>query len=62
VIQAGLERATRVEAKRRTIITTWSALLNYCLTKLANEPREPFCVLYLVRKNQIIADETARHG
>lgn len=57
VIQAALERATRVEAKRRTIVTTWSALLNYCRTKFANQPREQFCVLYLDRKNQIIADE-----
>jgi DNA repair protein RadC len=57
VIQGALERATKAEAARRTIVTTWSALVNYCRAKLANEPREQFRVLYLDRKNQIIADE-----
>jgi DNA repair protein RadC len=57
VIQAALERATRTEAKGRTVVTNWSALINYCRAKLKNEPREQFCVLYLDRKNQIIADE-----
>jgi DNA repair protein RadC len=57
VIQAAMERASRTEAKRRTVVTNWSALINYCRTKLANEPREQFRVLYLDRKKQIVADK-----
>lgn len=57
VMAAAMQRAARTEAKRRTVVTNWSALINYCRAKLANEPREQFCVLYLDRKNQIIADE-----
>jgi DNA repair protein RadC len=61
-VQAVLERATVSEPKKRTIVSSWSALIAYCKLAMANETREQFRVLFLDRKNQIIADEVQNVG
>jgi DNA repair protein RadC len=55
-------RIGRAEVKKRTVISSWSALLAYTRTALAHEPREQFRVLFLDKKNQLIADEVMNHG
>ncbi|MES1201377.1 MAG: DNA repair protein RadC [Pseudomonadota bacterium] len=62
VVQAVLERAGRAELKQRTIIGSWSQLVNYCRTSMAHAPREQFRVLFLDVKNQLIADEILNEG
>ena len=47
---------------KRTVISSWSALIAYIKLALAHEPREQFRVLFLDRKNQLIADETMNEG
>ena len=47
---------------RTTVIASWSALVAYLKVTLAHEPREQFRVLFLDRKNQLIADEILGHG
>jgi len=47
---------------KRPVISSWSALLAYVRTALAHEPREQFRVLFLDKKNQLIADETLGQG
>lgn len=61
-IQAALDRANRIEAKRRPVVTSWSALQTYVKTSLQHETREQFRVLFLDRKNQIIRDEVMNEG
>lgn len=48
--------------KRRTVISSWSALLAYVKLALAHEPREQFRVLFLDKKNQLISDEVMNQG
>ncbi len=62
VVQALLERASKAEFKQRTVISSWSALVNYCRMAMAHEPREQFRVLFLDAKNQLIADEVMNEG
>ena len=50
------------EVKRRTVITSSSALLAYVRTALAHESREQFRVIFLDKKNQLIADEKLGDG
>ena len=50
-------RIGREPVTKRTVISSWSALLAYVRVALANEPREQFRVLFLDKKNQLIADE-----
>ena len=55
-------RIGRGEAAKRPVISSWSALLAYVRTVLAHEPREQFRVLFLDKKNQLIADEMLGQG
>jgi DNA repair protein RadC len=55
-------RAAREQVARRPVISSWSALLAYVKTALAYETREQFRVLFLDRKNQLIADEVMGKG
>ena len=62
VTQAIIERAAKAQATQRNVISSWSALINYCRTTMAHEPREQFRVLFLDVKNQLIADEVLNEG
>jgi DNA repair protein RadC len=55
-------RAGRDKIAKRPVISSWTALLSYVRVALANEPREQFRVLFLDKKNQLIADEIMNHG
>ncbi|MEW5688335.1 MAG: DNA repair protein RadC [Pseudomonadota bacterium] len=59
--EAGL-RTAREQVTRRPVISSWSALLAYVKTALAHEAREQFRVLFLDKKNQLIADEIMNRG
>ena len=56
-LRVALERVAR-----RPVISSWSALLAYVKTALAHETREQFRVLFLDKKNQLIADEVMGRG
>src|SRR5690606_25582883 len=59
------ETARRVAAepvRRRTVISSWSQLLAYVRLALQHESREQFRVLFLDRKNQLLADEILGRG
>jgi DNA repair protein RadC len=55
-------RVGREAVTKRTVISSWTALLAYVKLALANEPREQFRVLFLDKKNQLIADEIQNRG
>jgi DNA repair protein RadC len=55
-------RIGRDEVAKRPVISSWSTLLAYAKTALAHEPREQFRVLFLDKKNQLIADEVMNQG
>ena len=55
-------RSAREVVGRRPVISSWAALLAYVKTALAHEAREQFRVLFLDRKNQLIADEVMNRG
>jgi DNA repair protein RadC len=62
LVHEAATRLTRDPVARRTVISSWDALLAYVRVALAHEPREQFRVLFLDRKNQLIADETMNRG
>lgn len=55
-------RTAREQVARRPVISSWNALLAYVKTALAHESREQFRVLFLDKKNQLIADEVMNRG
>jgi DNA repair protein RadC len=47
---------------KRPVISSWSALLGLCPRRPGHESREQFRVLFLDKKNQLIADEVMNRG
>jgi DNA repair protein RadC len=62
VVQAAASRFARGEVKRRTVLSSWSAVLDYCRTAQAFAEKEQFRVLFLDKRNQLIADEVQQTG
>jgi DNA repair protein RadC len=55
-------RTAKEQVVRRPVISSWSALLAYVKAALAHESREQFRVLFLDKKNQLLADEVMNRG
>jgi DNA repair protein RadC len=55
-------RAGREAVSKRPVITSSAQLAAYVKTAIAHAPREQFRVLFLDKKNQLIADEVMNHG
>jgi DNA repair protein RadC len=62
VAEAAAIRLLRAEAKKGTIISTWTALLDYCTLAMAQQQVEQFRVLFLNNKNELMADEVQQTG
>ncbi|WP_246149244.1 RadC family protein [Skermanella pratensis] len=62
VVGAAALRMTRQEIMDKPVLSTWQRLLDYCQGTMANLPTEQFRLLFLDRKNVLIADEVQQHG
>jgi DNA repair protein RadC len=62
ILHAVAGRITRGEARKRTVLSSWSAVLDYCRTTMAFESKEQFKIIFLDKRNQIIADEVQQTG
>jgi DNA repair protein RadC len=62
IVHASAERAARGRVLNRPVISSWNALLDYCRTALADAREEQFRVLFLDKKNRLIADEVLGRG
>lgn len=55
-------RLAREEVIDRPVLSSWDKLLKYCRTALGHEKVERFHLLFLDRKNVLIADEVQQRG
>ncbi len=62
IVQAAASRLLRGEVKKRPVLSSWSSVLDYCRTAQAFADREQFRVLFLDKRNQLIADELQQIG
>ena len=62
LVQAAASRLVHGEVKKRPILSSWSTVLDYCRTAQAFADREQFRVLFLDKRNQLIADELQQIG
>ena len=56
------ERMLRSQIRGRHVLSSWSQVLDYCRAAMAFEPREQFRILFLDKKNMLIADEVQQTG
>ena len=57
IVEAAAQRLAKTKVMGRAVLSSWSALLDYCTAAMARSPNEEFRVLFLDRKNVLIADE-----
>ncbi|MFC5386351.1 DNA repair protein RadC [Aquamicrobium segne] len=62
VIAAATQRMMHGQIKDREILASWPQLLDYCQAAMAFEEREQFRILFLDKKNGLIADEVQQTG
>ncbi|MEM6487361.1 MAG: DNA repair protein RadC [Pseudomonadota bacterium] len=62
VVEAAAQRLARARVMQRHALTGWDALITYCRTVMAHRETEQCRVLYLDRKNMLIADEAVGEG
>ncbi len=62
VVQEAALRLTRLEIIDRPVISSWDQLLDYCNAAMGRLPTEQFRLLFLDRKNVLIADELQQKG
>lgn len=62
VVAASAGRMTHGRINRRAVLSSWQQVLDYCRAAMAFEPRENFRILFLDKKNQLIADEVQQTG
>jgi DNA repair protein RadC len=62
LIAATANRVAKGQLKQRTVLSSWSAVIDYCRTAMAFADREQFRILFLDKRNQLIADELQQVG
>ncbi|CAA7627802.1 conserved hypothetical protein [Candidatus Terasakiella magnetica] len=62
VVRQAAIRLARAPIIKSSVISSWDALLDYCRTAMTTLPTEQFRLLFLDRKNVLIADEVQQTG
>jgi DNA repair protein RadC len=62
IVEAAALRLSRTRLLGRPALASWNALIDYCAAAMARAPKEEFRVLFLDRKNVLIADEVQSSG
>lgn len=62
VILAASQRVAKSKVKDRPTLGSWNELLDYCHAQMAFENKEQFRILFLDKKNKLIADEVQQVG
>lgn len=62
IVEAAAHRLARAKVMKKPVLSSWSKVLAYCKTTMAHLPTEQFRILFLDRKNVLIADEEQGRG
>ena len=62
LIAAAADRIARGEIKRSVALSSWAEVIDYCRSSMAFADKEQFRLLFLDKRNQLIADEVQQVG
>src|SRR6266576_2554483 len=62
LIAATASRVAKGQLKQRTLLSSWNDVIDYCRTSMAFSDKEQFRILFLDKRNQLIADEVQQTG
>ncbi|PCK00434.1 MAG: hypothetical protein COA45_01255 [Zetaproteobacteria bacterium] len=61
-VTAIAERMMKQELMQKPILNNWTRLMDYCHMSMAHEKKEHFRILFMNKKNELIADEIQGSG
>lgn len=61
-VEAVAKRMMQASVMKQPVLSSWPRLIDYCTACMAREKVEQFRVLYMNRKNMLIADEVHQTG
>lgn len=61
-IQASAFRMLKQDVMKKPILNSWARLIDYCAATMGHETKEHFRILFLNKKNELIADEIQQSG
>jgi DNA repair protein RadC len=62
IVAAAAQRLAKGQVRKRPVLSSWSSVLDYCRTAQAFSEKEQFRILFLDKRNQLIADEVQQEG
>src|SRR5580700_11654401 len=62
LIGAAASRIAKGQLQQRTLLSSWNDVIAYCRTSMAFADKEQFRLLFLDKRNQLIADEVQQVG
>jgi DNA repair protein RadC len=62
LLAAAASRITKGQLQSRTLLSSWNDVIDYCRTTMAFADKEQFRLLFLDKRNQLIADEVQQTG
>ena len=62
IVEAAAQRLARGQVQNRPVLSSWSSVLDYCRTAMAFADKEQLRVLFLDKRNRLIADELQQEG
>jgi DNA repair protein RadC len=62
IVEAAALRLSRIKLLGKPALSSWAALVDYCTAAMARSSHEEFRILFLDRKNTLIADEVQARG
>ena len=62
IVQAAAARMLKGDIKKRAVLSSWSSVLDYCRGAMAFDDKEQFRILFLDKRNHLIADEVQQEG
>jgi DNA repair protein RadC len=62
LIAAAAQRIAKGSVAKRQVLASWASVIEYCRTAMAFAEREEFRILFLDKRNQLIADEVQQRG
>ena len=62
IVEAAALRLSKMKVLGRPALSSWAALLDYCTAAMSRAHHEEFRILFLDRKNALIADEVQGQG
>jgi DNA repair protein RadC len=62
ILEAAGRRLARGAVAERPLLSSWSAVIDYCRAAMAFAPREQFRLLFLDKRNALIAGEVQQSG